>query len=222
MRNNRSSSLFSVLIALSVVAAFVGCAGSGNLKSEYDTLPKLREYTPPVFPEEFRQPQTNLEVLLDVRIDAEGNVLGVQMAKSSGETAIDSSALTAVRQWKYYPATKDGKPLPAVVRQKVLFSIRPLTTVTYYEIVVSRKELADSLWKALDAGADFAEIAKKFSEGESAAQGGLRENVRYESLSATMKTEIDKLVPGQISQPFQGDDNKYIIIKRKQPEPTFL
>jgi TonB family protein len=222
MRNNSSRSLLSLLFGLSLLAAFVGCAGSRDIRSEYDSLPKLREYTPPAFPEEFRQPQANLEVLLDVRIDAEGNVLGVQMAESSGETEIDLSAVSAVRKWKYYPATKDGKPLPAVVRQKVIFSTRPLTTVTYYEIVVSRKELADSLWKVLDTGADFAEIAKKFSEGESAAQGGLRENVRYESLSATMKAEIDKLVPGQISQPFQGDNNKYIIIKREQPEPTFL
>jgi TonB family protein len=222
MRNNRSSSLFSLLAALSVLAAFVGCAGSRDLRSEYDTLPKLREYVAPVFPEELRQPQMNLEVLLDVRIDAEGNVLGVQMEKSSGETEIDLSAVSAVRKWKYYPATKDGKPLPAVVRQKVVFSVRPLTTVTFYEIVVSKKELADSLWKVLDAGADFAEIAKEFSEGESATRGGLRENVRYESLSATMKAEIDKLVPGQLSQPFQGEDGKYIIIKRNQPEPTFL
>jgi TonB family protein len=222
MRNNRSSSLFSLLAALSVLAALFGCAGSRDLKSEYDTLPKLREYIAPVFPEEYRQPQMNLEVLLDVRVDAEGNVLGVQMEKSSGETEIDLSAVAAVRKWKYYPATKDGKPLPAVVRQKVIFSTRPLATVTFYEIVVSKKELADSLWKVLGAGADFAEIAKKFSEGKSAAQGGLRENVRYESLSATMKAEIDKLVPGQLSQPFQGDDGKYVIIKRNQPEPTFL
>jgi TonB family protein len=222
MRNNSSRSLLSLLFALSLLAAFVGCAGSRDIKSEYDSLPKLREYTPPVFPEEFRRPQANLEVLLDVRIDAEGNVLGVQMAESSGKSEIDLSAVSAVRKWKYYPAIKDGKALPAVVRQKVVFSTRPLTTVTYYEIVVSRKELADSLWKVLDAGADFVEIAKEFSEGESAAQGGLRENVRYESLSVTMKTEFDKLVPGQISQPFQGDNNKYIIIKRKQPEPTFL
>lgn len=207
--------LFYSCLAITI-GVLNGCASSEQVTAEYDTLPKIREYTPPVFPEKILLSGQQEEVMLLLRIDEEGNVQRARIVNSSGESDLDSAALVAAKSWKYYPASKDGKALPIVIQQKVVFSTAPTETVSFYEILVGRKTLADSLWNLLESGANFSDLAEKFSEGKSAVIGGLRETVRYESLPTIIRSALQKLTPGQFSRPFELPDGTFMIVKRKK------
>ena len=80
----------------------------------------------------------------------------------------------------------------------------------------------DSIYRALQAGADFAELAKKVSEDpNSAVRGG---ELPWIAPSQTLKEFEDvaySLAPGQISQPFLTPVGYHIILmkERKQLEP---
>ncbi len=193
-----------------------GCKSSEETAQGYDTLPKLLEHTPPVYPEKFLLGKEDASVLLRLRINEAGNVVGASVLKTSGDTALDQAALVAVKDWKYSPALQGGKPVPIAIQQEVRFSLKPLESLTFYEIVVSRKDLADSLWSLLDRGVDFTEIAKRFSETPSAALGGLRETVRYDALPAAVRIVLERLSPGQFSLPFERSDGKFVILRRKK------
>lgn len=207
--------LFCSCLAITI-GVLSGCASSGQVTADYDTLPKLREYNPPVYPERILLSGQQEEVTLLLRIDGGGNVQRASIVKSSGESDLDSAALAAAKSWKYYPATKDGKPLPIVIHQNVVFSTKTTESVSFYEILVERKAFADSLWDLLELGADFSDLAKKFSEGKSAAIGGLRETVRYDSLPEVVRSALQKLAPGQHGRPFEFPDEKFMIVKRKK------
>ena len=216
MKTNWCISLRSYFFSAITAAILGGCGGSAELLNEYDTLPKLREYTPPTYPEKFLLSQENAEVVLSLRVDEAGNVRGVTILKSSGQADLDSAALIAAKKWRYHPASKGGKPVPIVVHQKVLFSTKLTESISFYEIVVSRKDLADSLASLLESGADFSEIAKRYSEAPSASHGGFRETVRYDTLPAAVRVALERLAPGQLSPPFELNDGRYMIIKRKR------
>jgi TonB family protein len=208
------ASLLSCLVSVLLVVVTSGCKSSSEATSDYDTLPKLREYTPPQLPEGATLAREKTEVLLSLRIDEEGNVQRASVLKSSGDSQVDSAALEAAKTWKYTPASKGGKPLPIVIEQKVTFATKLTESITFYEIVVDRKDLADSLWKILDAGGDFSEVASKFSTDPSATQGGLRENVKFEALPDILRTALDRLTPDQTSHPVELPDGKYAIVKK--------
>jgi protein TonB len=214
MKTKWWASLLSCLASVLLIAVMSGCKSSSEATSDYDTLPKLREYTPPQLPETAALSREKTEVMLSLRIDEDGNVQRASVLRSSGEDQLDSAALAAARTWKYYPASKAGKPLPIVIEQKVSFATKLTTSVSFYEIVVDRKDLADSLWKILDTGGEFSQVASKFSTASSAAQGGRRENVSYNVLPNVLRTTLNRLSPGHISHPIELPDGKYAIVEK--------
>ena len=61
-------------------------------------------------------------VLLEVLVNEEGAVAEVTV-KKPGPEALNAAAVTAVRQWRYKPALKDGRPV--AVRIPVSISYHP-------------------------------------------------------------------------------------------------
>ena len=49
------------------------------------------------------------EIRLSVLVDAEGRAIELRVTRSSGSDRLDHSALEAVRQWRFTPATEDGR-----------------------------------------------------------------------------------------------------------------
>ncbi len=49
------------------------------------------------------------EVHLSVLVDDQGRAVDVRITRSSGSTRLDQSAVDAVREWRFTPATEDGK-----------------------------------------------------------------------------------------------------------------
>jgi protein TonB len=66
----------------------------------------------PVYPGLARRMGEQGEVRLDVHVGADGSVLEVRLRTSSGSSALDHSAMEAVRTWRFRPATVDGQAVP--------------------------------------------------------------------------------------------------------------
>jgi protein TonB len=71
---------------------------------------KLISSIPPVYPALARNQHVSGDVRVDALIDANGRVTTMKVV--SGPTLLHQAAMDALRQWKYQPASLDGKPVP--------------------------------------------------------------------------------------------------------------
>jgi periplasmic protein TonB len=71
---------------------------------------KLISSVPPVYPSLAKTQHVSGNVQVDALIDATGRVTTMKVV--SGPTLLQQAAMDALRQWKYQPATLDGKPVP--------------------------------------------------------------------------------------------------------------
>jgi TonB family protein len=71
---------------------------------------KMISSVPPVYSSLARTQHVSGDVKIDALIDANGRVTSMKVI--SGPTLLHQSATDALRQWKYKPATLDGKPVP--------------------------------------------------------------------------------------------------------------
>ncbi len=81
--------------------------------------PQLKTYVEPVYPPAAAEKKISGTVVLEIRVDAQGNVSDVKVLKSVPE--LDQAAIDAVRKWKYEPAVIDGKAVPVVATVRVSF-----------------------------------------------------------------------------------------------------
>jgi periplasmic protein TonB len=77
----------------------------------------------PVYPESARRRGEEGRVMLRVDVSAEGTPLDVSVAGTSGHASLDSAALSAVRQWRFIPATQAGRSVAAVAEVPVRFHL---------------------------------------------------------------------------------------------------
>jgi len=66
----------------------------------------------------------NTAIRLRLAVDEDGDVMEATILTSSGSRDLDDAALDAVGHWKYAPALKNGRSIPAVVFETVKFSRR--------------------------------------------------------------------------------------------------
>ncbi len=78
----------------------------------------------PPYPEEARQLRQAGQVLLRVKVDDQGAVESVELAKSSGYPLLDESALKTVEsEWKFQPARLAGVAVSSTVDVPIVFSL---------------------------------------------------------------------------------------------------
>lgn len=77
----------------------------------------------PPYPIEAARQDQQGTVILDVTINAQGQVIKVVIERSSGYRILDMAAEKAAHDWKFNPGIKDGKPVGGVVRVPVNFSM---------------------------------------------------------------------------------------------------
>lgn len=75
------------------------------------------EYSP-----EARQAKLQGTVILSLIVGIDGKAHAIQVARSLG-LGLDERAIEAVRQWRFEPAKKDGKPVPVAVDVEVSFRL---------------------------------------------------------------------------------------------------
>jgi len=85
--------------------------------------PRLRDNRPPDYPLEALRRGLEGTVVLRVHVAADGRVSEVEILDSSGYLILDAAAVRAVKSWQFAPATRGGRPVTAVVRQPVRFSL---------------------------------------------------------------------------------------------------
>ena len=130
----------------------------------------------------------------------------------------DADVLAEARQM--YDRTKEMIGTKGLVRPAhILLRLSTKASAQQHEKI---KQRMDSVYRALQGGADFAEMAKKVSEDAgSAARGG---ELPWIAPSQTLKEFEDvaySLAPGQMSKPFLSPVGYHVILmkERKQLEP---
>ena len=117
--------------------------------------PVVVEAVTPVYPDSALALGLTGRVEVRARVDTLGRVLRVEVTRSAG-AAFDSSAVEAVRQWRFRPGTQNGRPVAAWVRLPVQFtpeyvvddlkiSVSSETARMRFPAEIERGELRDEL-----------------------------------------------------------------------------
>jgi parvulin-like peptidyl-prolyl isomerase len=103
---------------------------------------------------------------------------------------------------------------PQVLNDAFLQHKASLDNITFSLIRVSSEKIAQEIYYRLhDDGADFTELAKKFSIGEESADGGLIGPKPLSSLNPELRSKLQTLQPGELSEPFMLGEETYFILK---------
>jgi len=86
--------------------------------------PKAVKRTEPLYPLGMRVFHETGIVILRCVIDESGNVRDVELKKGLPGATLSYAAMEALRQWKFEPATVDGKPVPVVFNLTINFKMR--------------------------------------------------------------------------------------------------
>jgi TonB family protein len=90
-----------------------------NAQGDYD--PRPVHMPKPNYPLQAFQEGIEGTVLVEILIDAEGRVARSRVVESV--PGLDEAALAAVREWRFIPARKEGKAVPALAHVPVSFKI---------------------------------------------------------------------------------------------------
>ena len=87
--------------------------GGKDIPGEYgdrlrSAVSRYRQTSPPVYPQAARQKGYEGLVLISVEILENGSPGQLLVKKSSGYEILDQAALSAVRKWKFFPASKNS------------------------------------------------------------------------------------------------------------------
>ncbi|WP_158253655.1 energy transducer TonB [Chromobacterium alticapitis] len=77
----------------------------------------------PPYPERSRQLGEEGVVWLNVRVDANGRALSVELARSSGFRRLDQAALDTVSRWRFEPARRGGAAVASRLSLPVRFAV---------------------------------------------------------------------------------------------------
>jgi protein TonB len=83
---------------------------------------RLISSTPPLYPALAKAQHVEGAVHLDALVDEHGRVSSVKVI--NGPTLLHQAATDAIRQWKYQPATLDGKPVPMHLTVTLQFKLQ--------------------------------------------------------------------------------------------------
>jgi TonB family protein len=93
---------------------------AGNGSDSKNTTPAFPIFYPnPAIHDRSLLPASERQVIVDVRLNAGGEVLSENLVKGIGN-ALDQMAFDIVKTWRFQPATVNGKPVPS--EAEVIFS----------------------------------------------------------------------------------------------------
>jgi TonB family protein len=179
----------SCLLLLALACSGLAIGSDGMVPPE-----AITKVAPP-YPREAVKRGIEGRVVVRISIDTEGAVAAVAVRQSPHEILSDAVE-AAVKQWKYRPATKDGRPTPSTVRLEVDYNLkdadpgfrehgtRPPDAATVSRYVASQdgvEAFRNNYWregshKAFASGADgsWGWVARK-SSAEQAVEAALHD-----------------------------------------------
>jgi protein TonB len=117
------------LVADRPVSNEVKFAGEYLPLEEVDQQPVIESQVAPTFPSVMRKARIDGKVLIVLLVDTSGNPQQVQVEQATHPLFADA-ALTAVRKWKFKPATKGGQAVTTSLTLPIEFR-RELTPGGY-------------------------------------------------------------------------------------------
>lgn len=99
-------------------SAGAGASGDSALGDDNINIALLRNHPSPAPDLSVLPHGAAGDVILDIVIDAQGNIAGIKLAHGLNPS-IDDTVIATVRQWNFAPATRDGQPVPS--EQEILF-----------------------------------------------------------------------------------------------------
>lgn len=112
---------FRVLVLAGLLA--VSSAADAEEVVSYDELPVPVTTTLPEYPRHLRKDGLSGVVSLSVRVSETGKVTDAKVVKSTHKD-FEEPALAAVKEWRFKPATKGGKPVELTIRLPLKFSLK--------------------------------------------------------------------------------------------------
>ncbi len=87
-------------------------------------MPPRAIYSPdPAYDDASRKAKIEGTVRLQIIVTPDGNVRDAKVVKSLAE-GLDKKAVETVSQWKFAPATKDGKPVAVQIAVECTFKLK--------------------------------------------------------------------------------------------------
>ena len=93
-------------------------------QARLDAPPKPKRNIRPDYPKGARQRGEQGDVVLEIRVSAEGTVDDVKVATSSGFAELDEAAVKAARAAKFSPARSGHAPVASTARLKLQFQLK--------------------------------------------------------------------------------------------------
>jgi protein TonB len=107
-----------------VIGGVLGGTGHGALPVpvlDFDRPPAPLRMTRPVYPEQAFIKKVEGTVELRILIDCDGYVVDARVVRSI--PLLDAAAIETVRQWRFRPAYRGGRPVAALARAPITFRI---------------------------------------------------------------------------------------------------
>jgi TonB family protein len=86
------------------------------------TPPRVIKSPEPKYPEFAEEKHIRGTVMLWLIVNSQGSPEQIKVQRALGH-GLDQSAVDAVSQWKFAPATKDGAPVPVIINVEVNFKM---------------------------------------------------------------------------------------------------
>ena len=93
-------------------------------QARLDAPPKPKRNIKPDYPKGARQRGEQGDVVLEIRVNAEGTVDGVKVAVSSGFAELDEAAIKAARAARFSPARSGHDAVASTARLKLQFKLK--------------------------------------------------------------------------------------------------
>jgi TonB family protein len=196
---------------LSIVA--LGCSGSDILEHPY-TLPQLvsHESLPPV---PWSVSSKSYDLTAQLYILETGAVGEAHLLRSSGDEHWDSLAVQSILQWKFTPAKMQERPVNLWIRQRISLQLEEPVMLFLSEIAVLDSLVADSLYSALSTGADFSDLAGRYSCSESRIAGGMIGQVELHRYPDSVRRALLRLRVGEHTSPLTLGSRR-VIFRRER------
>ena len=132
-------------------------------------MPKVKKRVEPLYPQLLKLAGVEGEVEVRARINEQGKVESTELVKATNPNFIPAS-LDAMKQWEFYPATKDGKSIKAEVVIPFVFrkgagsyKARFDDVFAFRDVITNilKGDISDSLKAVVDIGA-YAIIGNRY------------------------------------------------------------
>jgi TonB family protein len=199
-----------IVILCVCIACLVGCISFQQ--TDELTAPKLLFQTPlPAPPESVQDPPTTINLV--VYILENGTVEQVRLLKSGGSSKWDSLISETIKQWKFTPARSNNAPISTWYYLRARLHYASPIIVSLSEILCTTKEVADSIYMALERGQEFNKLAREYSIDPSHENDGIIGEVNIYCYPENIQRILTHLDLEEYTQPIPYGDH-YIVFKR--------